>query len=50
MIALDTNVLVRFVIQDDVEMAERAKNVIQKLTIDKPAFISIPVLCEFIWV
>ena len=50
MIALDTNVLVRYIVQDDKTQARQASKVIEGLTPDRPAFISCIVLCEINWV
>lgn len=50
MIALDTNVLVRFLVQDDPEQAELAARVIDQLTDDAPGFVSREVLIELVWV
>jgi predicted nucleic-acid-binding protein len=48
--ALDTNVLVRYLVQDDEEQASKASAVIEALTPDNPAFIACIVLCEIHWV
>ncbi len=50
MYALDTNILVRYIMQDDAEQAKLASDVIEALTTDKQAFISCIVLCEVNWV
>jgi len=50
MIALDTNVLVRYIVQDDKEQARKAAKAIEALTPESPAFISCIVLCEINWV
>jgi predicted nucleic-acid-binding protein len=50
MFALDTNVLVRYIVQDDKAQTERAVKVIDSLRSEKPAFISCIVLCELNWV
>jgi predicted nucleic-acid-binding protein len=50
-IALDTNVLVRYLAQDDREQARVATRFIEEhLTADDPGFVSTIVLCEIIWV
>ncbi|MCB1563913.1 MAG: type II toxin-antitoxin system VapC family toxin [Alphaproteobacteria bacterium] len=49
-VALDTNVLVRYIMQDDKAQAKKASTVIEGLTSDSPAFISGIVLCELNWV
>ncbi len=50
MIALDTNVVVRFLVQDDVDQAVLAGEVISGLTVDAPGFISREVIVELVWV
>lgn len=51
MIALDTNVLVRFLVEDDPAQTERARVFLQRI-IDagSTAFVSDVVLCEIVWV
>jgi len=50
MYALDTNVLIRYLVQDDKEQAEKAAYYIERLTLGVRAFISCIVLCEVNWV
>lgn len=50
MIALDTNVLVRFLVQDDPRQARLAGEIITKLTEEDPGFVSREVLVELVWV
>lgn len=51
MIGLDTNVVVRYLAQDDPDQAARATRVIeQELTEDAPGFIGLVVLVETVWV
>ena len=51
MIGLDTNVLVRYLAQDDVRQGKRAIEVIEgELSSSKPGFISLVVLAEVCWV
>jgi predicted nucleic-acid-binding protein len=51
MIGLDTNVLVRLVVGDDLEQAKRAKSFIERhCTPDSPGFINCVVLAELVWV
>lgn len=48
---IDTNVLVRFVVQDDKKQSALASEFIeQRCSAVKPAIISLIVLCEFVWV
>ena len=51
MIGLDTNVLVRFLVEDDAGQAARAKNVVQHaIERDERLFVSDVVMCELAWV
>ncbi len=51
MIGLDTNILVRYITQDDKNQAELATKFIEKnCTGTKPGFINQIVICEIIWV
>lgn len=51
MIALDTNVLVRFLVKDDEEQTERALRVVERaFERDHAVYISEIVLCETVWV
>ena len=50
MIGLDTNVLVRYVMQDGGAQATAATRLIESLTSDDPGFVPIVVLVEFGWV
>lgn len=51
MIGLDTNVLVRYLAQDDARQSARATRLMEKeLTPLKPGFISLVVLVEMCWV
>jgi predicted nucleic-acid-binding protein len=49
-IALDTNVLVRFLTQDDAAQAERAARLIEELTPEAPGFVAREVVVELVWV
>lgn len=50
MIGADTNILVRFVIKDDADEFQRSAAFLAARTPDEPAFVSLIVLIEFIWV
>lgn len=50
MIALDTNVLARYLVRDDPRQAQIAAGLFQKLTTDRPGYISSPVVVELVWV
>ena len=51
MIGLDTNILVRYITQDDTQQAEHANRVIEDLcTKGSPGRVAQIVLCELVWV
>lgn len=51
MIALDTNVLVRYVVEDDARQSARAAAVVDRaIGAGEALFVSDVVLCEFVWV
>ncbi len=51
MIGLDTNVLVRYLTQDDPQQSARANNLIEtQCTKNEPGWIALIVLCELVWV
>lgn len=50
MIALDTNVVVRFLVQDDPKQAAEASAIFASLTADAPAFLPREVMVELVWV
>ena len=50
MIALDTNVLVRFLVQDDPDQARLAGDVMARLTDASPGFVGREVQVELVWV
>lgn len=50
MIALDTNVLLRFLTQDDAQQSARANETIAALTSDAPGFVPREVIVELVWV
>ena len=50
MIALDTNVLVRYLVQDHAEHAEAARALLEGLTPEQPAFVCREVALEVVWV
>jgi predicted nucleic-acid-binding protein len=50
-IGLDTNVLVRYVVQDDAAQARAASRLIEtRCTGEDPGFVSLLVLAELVWV
>ena len=50
MIALDTNVLVQYLVRDDVEQAEAARILLEGLTAQRPGFVCREVVVEVVWV
>ena len=50
MISLDTNVLVRYLVNDDVEQSAAARALASTLTAAEPAFVGREVLVELVWV
>lgn len=51
MIAIDTNILVRHIIQDDAEQSKKASDLIKKYSgIESSIFINNVVICEVAWV
>jgi predicted nucleic-acid-binding protein len=51
MIGLDTNILVRYLTQDDPTQSAKAREIVERrLTEEKPGFISIVAMVETVWV
>ncbi|GAB4057744.1 type II toxin-antitoxin system VapC family toxin [Uliginosibacterium sediminicola] len=50
MIGLDTNVLVRYIVQDDAQQSALATQLIESLTVDAPGYVSLVALVELVWV
>jgi len=50
MIGIDTNVLIRYIVQDDEEQAAIATRWIESCSVETPGWISVIVLCETVWV
>ncbi|MGA1464036.1 MAG: PIN domain-containing protein, partial [Steroidobacteraceae bacterium] len=50
MIGLDTNVLVRYIMQDDPKQSPKASTLIESLSADHPGFISLVSVVELYWV
>lgn len=50
MIGLDTNVLVRYIMQDDAAQSARASALLDALTVDEPGWISMVSVVELVWV
>jgi predicted nucleic-acid-binding protein len=49
MIGLDTNILLRLVLQDHPQEGPEAKALVESLTADAPGFVNVLVLAEFVW-
>ncbi|MDO9424034.1 MAG: type II toxin-antitoxin system VapC family toxin [Methylobacter sp.] len=50
MIGLDTNVLVRYVAQDDTIQSPKASAMIESLTAETPGYVSLVSVVELVWV
>jgi predicted nucleic-acid-binding protein len=50
MTGLDSNVLVRYIIQDDAKQSQKATKLIESLTVDAPGFVSVISVVELGWV
>jgi predicted nucleic-acid-binding protein len=50
MTGLDTNILVRFITQDDCVQTRRADEIIAGLTEEAPGFVSVVAMAELAWV
>ena len=47
---LDTNVLVRYLVRDDVQQAEVARRILESLAAERPGFVCREVTVELVWV
>ena len=50
MIGLDTNILVRYITQDDAGQSAAAVQVVDSLSSESPGFLSLVVIAELVWV
>src|SRR5215471_11436748 len=50
MIGLDTNVLVRYIVADDIAQSTAAERIFESLSSESPGFVPLVVLAELIWV
>jgi predicted nucleic-acid-binding protein len=51
MIGLDTNIIVRYLTQDDPMQSAKAREIVERrLTEEKPGFVSIVAMVETVWV
>ena len=50
MLALDSNVLIRYLVEDDPEQTRIAAEFVEsRLSASEPGFVSLVVLCEVVW-
>ncbi|MGH8541421.1 MAG: PIN domain-containing protein [Stenotrophobium sp.] len=50
MIGLDTNILVRYIMQDDAKQSAQASKLVEALTADNPGFVALVSVVELVWV
>ena len=50
MIGLDTNVVVRYIMQDDPKQSARATRLIEGFTSEQPGFLPLVAIVELVWV
>jgi predicted nucleic-acid-binding protein len=50
MIGLDTNVLVRYIMQDDAAQSPQAAALVESLTVEAPGFVTLVAVIELTWV
>ena len=50
MIGLDTNVMVRYIMQDDAKQSAQAARLLDALSVDKPGFVTLVSVVELVWV
>lgn len=50
MIGLDTNVLVRYIAEDDVAQSAAAARIMESLSPESPGFVALVVMAELVWV
>jgi len=50
MIGLDTNVIVRYIAQDDIKQSRKASELVESLSEETPGFISLVAMVELVWV
>jgi len=50
MIGLDTNILVRYVAQDDPKQSPEATRLVESLTPNAPGYVSVVSIVELVWV
>ncbi len=50
MTGLDTNVLVRYIMQDDAKRSPKATRLLESLSVEAPGFVSVVSVIELVWV
>jgi predicted nucleic-acid-binding protein len=50
MMGLDTNVMVRYIMQDDAKQSAQAARLLDALSVDKPGFVTLVSVVELVWV
>ncbi|MDD5175048.1 MAG: type II toxin-antitoxin system VapC family toxin [Sterolibacterium sp.] len=50
MIGLDTNVLIRYIAQDDPKQTPKANRLIESLTVEAPGYVGVVSVIELVWV
>ena len=50
MIALDTNVLIRYFVQDDPIQTPKARSILASLTLEEPGWVPLVCVLELVWV
>lgn len=50
MIGLDTNVLVRYIMQDDPKQSPRANRLMESLSAEEPGYVTVVSIIELYWV
>ncbi len=50
MIALDTNIIIRYLVRDDVKQSEAARALLESLTAERPGYVCREVAVEVVWV
>ena len=49
MIALDTNIIIRYLVRDDVKQSEAARALLELLTAERPGYVCREVAVEVVW-
>ena len=49
-IALDTNIIIRYLVRDNVKQSEAARALLESLTVERPGYVCREVAVEVVWV